>query len=255
MKCHDLGAYTSRNLLTFYAFAGTMYGSAKGMPNILSYKIDNTNNQPDPACALEAFRRTTLKIRAQRELPGYKGSVVNFSGNIRASDELETSIINMINAGAILVTTAGNDNTDAKNVYPCNYNNPDQDVHLICVGAIDNSYGRWEDTANYGSGFGKQVHIWAPGKDVDVWNNNGLAGKATGTSYAAPLVAGIVATYVGWEGTAVTPERAKSLLLTNAETGQLSRLGPGSQNFLANNGYQKAGSNDRKPYIDAPEYA
>ena len=130
-------------------------------------------------------------------------------------------------------------------MFPCAYDD------VICVGAVDKDYERWEGP-NVGSGFGSKVTIWAPGADVSTYNNNGDVIKLPGTSFAAPLVAGIIATYYGWEGTSMNPAKVLDRLNANAENGLLSGIKSKSPNKLANNGYLKAGGSDDKPYIDAP---
>lgn len=116
---------------------------------------------------------------------------------------------------------------------------------------MNKNYDRWEQSSKIGSGFGEKVTLWAPGQEVSSYNNDGDVGQFTGTSYAAPLVAGIIATYYGFEGPIDDLDTVRERLDANVESGILSGLKSKSPNKLANNGYQKAGEDDSKPYIDA----
>lgn len=145
-----------------------------------------------------------------------------------------------------MIGTACNDNADASGYYPCVYDD------VLCVGAIEKDYGRWVSSATSASGYGKKVTIFAPGNELSAYDKDGTGvNDVRGTSFAAPLIAGIVATFIGVEGTAMTPALALQRLRANQETG-LSSL-KGSPDALANNGYQKASNG--LPYIGAPGVA
>ena len=67
-------------------------------------------------------------------------------------------------------------------------------------------------------------------------------------------MSGIVATFYGWEGTFMTPKRARELLELNAEKDVLKGL-KGSKNLLANSGYVKGmASVYQLPYLGAPDF-
>ncbi len=221
------------------------YGSAK-KANLYSYKIE-TDDIPDIPCTLRALGQIVDNVKDRKTKDGYKGSVINISSVIPASDKLESLIGSAIAQGISIVSTPGNKNDMSSRIFPCAYDD------VICVGAVDDNYARWvNDKKNIGSGFGSKITVWAPGLELPSYANNGKGGLFTGTSYSAPLVAGVVATYYGWEGTAMNAGKAIERLIANAEDGLLSGIKAKSPNKLANNGYQKAGSNDDKPYLDAP---
>ena len=221
------------------------YGSAK-KANIYSYKVD-VNDSPDVECVLEALKRIVDKVKERKTKSGYNGSVINLSLNLPASDALENRIAAAIGQNIAIITTPSNEKLDSTKVFPCAYDD------VICVGAIDKNYARWIDSAkpDLGSGYGAKVTVWAPGVEVDCYANSGKLQKPTGTSYAAPLVAGIVATYYGWEGPSLEIKDVRDLLNKNVEKDLLSGMKGKSPNKLANNGYRKAGEDDDKPYLGA----
>ena len=222
------------------------YGSAK-KANLYSYKVD-VKGAPNQDCVVKALKQVTAKVKERKTQPGYKGSVVNLSINLDNTDALATQIDSVLGQNIAFITTPGNLNEDSKTVFPCAYDG------VICVGAIDKNYERWENSSREGSGYGARVTIWAPGKDITSYNNEGnIVTDVTGTSFAAPLVAGIVATFYGFEGP-LKPAEVIKRLNVNAENDVLSGLRSKSPNKLANNGYRKAGENDKKPYL-LPEKA
>eukprot|EP01084_Bolivina_argentea_P197367 338244_1 len=86
-------------------------------------------------------------------------------------------------AGAIIIAAAGNQGADANNYSPASSS------HAITVGAIDVNAKAWSKS-NYGSA----VDFYSYGVNVP-WYPKGIDDKhqfLTGTSYAAPLIAGVV---------------------------------------------------------------
>lgn len=114
-------------------------------------------------------------------------SIITFSWMLRPNEKIIYSAMNtLVNINVLIVTAAGNDNgLDACQVPPVN-TQPGKTPHLS-VGAIDNN----DEIASF-SNLGECVSIFAPGKDLLVANAyNSHYRLVSGTSYAAPLVAGI----------------------------------------------------------------
>lgn len=112
------------------------------------------------------------------------------------------AVNNLVSKGVVVVVAAGNDNLDAT------YENPANTPTAITVSAITDSDGKcggsgpslqvrakrnpddfFRSTSNYGS----VVDIAAPGSNILTTNNVGGYGNDSGTSMAAPHVAGAVA--------------------------------------------------------------
>jgi PKD repeat protein len=124
----------------------------------------------------------------------------------------ETAVGNAIDAGVVMVAAAGNDSMDAANVPPANipgvitvsaitdYNGaPGGGAMPTCRTAPDDTFA---DYSNYG----EVVDIAAPGSCIySTYLDNGYT-TFSGTSMAAPAVAGAAARYIAETG--VTPQDA-----------------------------------------------
>jgi YD repeat-containing protein len=123
-------------------------------------------------------------------------SVINCSfGTDGYSQALLDAINRASMTGALIVTSAGNDGRDLSQepYYPASYTAG----NLITVGATANG-DQLAEFSNWGEG---QVQIAAPGIDILTTYPNGDYVSVTGTSAAAPLVAGVAGllkTMRGW---------------------------------------------------------
>ena len=159
--------------------------------------------------------------RAQPAQQGYP-AVANMSlagGTNRAA---EAAVRNSIRAGVTYVVAAGNGNADASAYSPAAVS------EAITVGATD----RYDSRAEF-SNFGPTLDLFAPGVSIpSAWIGGDLMmATATGTSMAAPHVAGVVAQYLQNHRTA-SPAAVRSALVGNTTTGVLSNLGQESPNRL-----------------------
>jgi subtilisin family serine protease len=132
--------------------------------------------------------------------------VINLSLGGGAASSLQTSVDNAWNAGVVVVAASGNDNGPV--LYPGAYSN------AIAVGSVDSSGAR-SSFSNYGP----ELDIMAPGGNVlgTLCACNGYAGgygTGSGTSFAAPHVAGVAALLIA---SGVTDKaQVRSRLLTTA---------------------------------------
>jgi subtilisin family serine protease len=168
-------------------------------------------------------------------------AVVNLSWNFAVSsptdppaalDEAASRLIN--NYGIAIVNSAGNHRTDATSYSPTRV------PEVIVVGGLDwNNYlygaggpaclGINDDC---GSDFGPSVDLFAPGVDMlgamnDAFNSWRCI--ASGTSYSAPVVTGVVAQYLQ-NNPLATPAAIQAVLIEKATTGQIL----GNLNFSPN---------------------
>jgi thermitase len=105
--------------------------------------------------------------------------VINLSlGGSNPSSTLENAVNYAISKGTVVVAAAGNNGTEGA-LYPAAY--PD----VIAVGSVDPDL-KHSSFSNYGS----QIDIWAPGRNILTTKRDGSYGLVSGTSFAAPYVAG-----------------------------------------------------------------
>jgi len=156
-------------------------------------------------------------------------SVVNLSLGGSATTTLDDAVENSVAAGVIHAIAAGNSNANA-----CSYS-PARAPSAITVGATTNTDAR----ASF-SNIGNCLDIFAPGNAItSSWiGSNTATNTISGTSMAAPHVAGAVALHLGHllsEGELVPPPAADvdSYIKESATKGIVTSPGTGSpNNFL-----------------------
>lgn len=156
------------------------------------------------------------------------GGVGTDDGNCGKSDNdvLHQAICKSVEAGVTYVVAAGNDHEDASKLIPAAYS------EVITVSALADADGKpggeggspscradEDDTLANFSNYGSVVDIAAPGvcifstmpKDADIGDGSGY-GTLTGTSFAAPHVAGAAALWISGHPGA-SPAEVRSALI------------------------------------------
>jgi thermitase len=97
------------------------------------------------------------------------------------SNIIEAAVNYATQRGAVVIAAAGNF-AQERAYYPAAYPN------VIAVGSIDPNLQR-----SSFSNFGADIDVWAPGRDILATSMNGGYEFMSGTSFAAPIVAGLTA--------------------------------------------------------------
>lgn len=142
-------------------------------------------------------------------------NIVNISlaGIGMCSSEMQEAIDKLGLARVTVVTGVGNDNADAKDYTPANC------LRIIAVGSNDGQ-GRKSLFSNTG----ENVDLVAPGEDIYSTSNGGSTypetpwyGEQSGTSFAAPHVAGVVALMQSGRQRLLTPANVELILKNTAK--------------------------------------
>ena len=167
-------------------------------------------------------------VAAQRAAP----AVANLSLLGDPSPALDAAVAAVVAAGVPVVVAAGNDGVDA-----CT-RSPARAAAAIAVAASDAS----DRQASF-SNWGACAAPYAPGVSIEsAWNAGDDATRIlSGTSMAAPLVAGTAALYLSAHP-AAPPAEVAEVVASGATAGALGRLGDGSPDALL----------DVAPVLDAP---
>ncbi len=199
------------------AAAGTKYGVAKSSKiygiRMLACTEMTGNESFDLLGALDYVMTDQTTAR----------KVINMSFVGGASQSMLDALDNAMSKGVVAVAAAGNDHQDACTNYPAAI------PGVITVGSSGPS-----DSFSGFSNKGKCVDLAAPGEAVITaggWGDDSY-GSATGTSFAAPFVAGIAALYLEMHPSATTAEVSQAIVST-ATNGILSSTPAETINKLA----------------------
>ncbi|WP_406508163.1 S8 family peptidase [Streptomyces sp. NBC_00212] len=155
-----------------------------------------------------------------------KPAVANMSLSGGADAVVDQAVKKSIASGVTYTVAAGNDGQDAS------LHSPARVPEAITVGATTERDSR-DSLSNYGAA----LDLFAPGEFIaSAWNASDTATISdSGTSMAAPHVAGAAALYLA-DHPRARPGQVASALTASASTGLVTRPGSGSPNRLLNIG-------------------
>jgi subtilisin family serine protease len=133
-----------------------------------------------------------------------KPAVANMSLGGGLNTSVDNAATNMVNRGITVAVSAGNSNANA-----CNFS-PAAASGVLTVAASD----RNDNRASF-SNFGSCVELYAPGVNIPSTWLNGGTNTISGTSMAAPHVAGVAALYLAGNP-AAAPATVNSWIINNA---------------------------------------
>ncbi|MDP9193591.1 MAG: hypothetical protein M3P06_18000 [Acidobacteriota bacterium] len=199
-------------------------------------------------------------------------------------DVLEEVVHTITKQGVPVIVSANNQNGDACRTTPARLSARGgftigaarERTHVISVGATTWARPatptspavpgdlRWINplTVAQSANFGQCVDLWAPGEDIAVpeprrdlqvfFTASYRAQAASGSSFSAPMVAGVVARMMEEDPTLYatkteTAEKVRKRLLANATSIESANLGPGSPNGLLFLGYAGTFTEDITP--------
>ena len=196
---------------------GTLYGVAKNV-DLVAVRVLNCSGSGTYDGVIAGIDWVT----ANAQLP----AVANMSLGGGFSQAVNDAVAASIASGVTYSLAAGNDYGSNA----CN-GSPGSTEPALTVGATDNTDAR----ASF-SNIGPCVDIFAPGVNVtSAWLNGGT-NTISGTSMAAPHVAGVAALHLGVYPSA-TPAEVGDALVGNGTSGVVGNPGTGSPNLLLYMGY------------------
>jgi serine protease len=163
---------------------------------------------------------------------GQTPAVANLSLSGGTNDTVDDAVRRAVAGGVTVSVAAGNGNLIGRAVNACNVS-PARVGEALTVSATNSS-----DTKPTWANIGSCVDLFAPGVSITSTDANGSSSSKSGTSMAAPHVAGVAALLLsdGW----LPPAQVAGLIVDEATTGVVGSAGSGSPNRLL---YSRIGVN------------
>ena len=198
---------------------GQTFGVAKNV-RLLGVRVLNCQGTGTWSDVIDGVNFVTWHSR-QPAQQGYP-AVANMSLGGPTNRAADAAVRNSIRAGVTYVVAAGNWNSDAAAYSPARV------AEAITIGAT----GRNDARAEF-SNYGPTLDLFAPGVNIpSAWIGNDLMiAAASGTSMAAPHVAGVAALYLQ-NNKSASPATVRSALVGNSTVGVVINPGQESPNRL-----------------------
>lgn len=196
---------------------GATYGVAKGV-SLVAVKVADCRGAGSLSNLLSGV---DWLVKDAAKAPGTP-AVANMSMGGARSTALDSAVRRAVASGITFTVSAGNENADA-----C-AESPSAVPQVITVGATDA-----EDRRAAFSNHGPCVDLFAPGVAVaSAWKGSATAlARSSGTSMAAPHVAGVAALILA-DGTAKTPAQVAEALVRSAVSDHITGLPDATPNLL-----------------------
>ncbi|QRV96496.1 alkaline protease 2 [Ceratobasidium sp. AG-Ba] len=197
---------------------GKRYGVAKSA-SIIAVKVLGDNNAGWVSDIIAGINWATIRASTSG-----RPSVINISISTEEPNTvLDLAVTNAVNRGMHIVVAAGSTNQDSS------VTSPARAPAVLTVGAMNIDDERWVRSPSRGSNFGPGVDVFAPGHDIiSTWiGSNTATNRLTGTSVAAPHVAGLVAYLLSVEG-ALSPVEMDARIKQLAPRGVLTKIPVGT---------------------------
>ncbi|KAI0366477.1 serine proteinase [Pilatotrama ljubarskyi] len=201
--------------------AGTHLGVAKEA-SIIAVKTHDQHGEAPASVIFDAMGWIWNHVQETK-----RPSIVNMSfGFCPPEENIDKGVKELTDHGIHICAAAGNSASDAANVSPARC------ATAITVGASNVDDARLK-TSNYGA----VLTVFAPGdciKAATIGSQTAVT-YDSGTSFASPLVAGLVAYFISLAGN-VSPEEMMGRVTHVALQNVLTDIPDGTPNLLANNG-------------------
>ncbi|GAB2591097.1 hypothetical protein GCM10027168_25490 [Streptomyces capparidis] len=193
--------------------AGTVHGVAK-KADVVAVRVLDNNGSGTIADVIAGVDWVTRNAR--------KPAVANMSIGGGPNTALDQAVRNSIASGVTYAVAAGGSNSDASGSSPARV------AEALTVAASTPT----DQRANFSS-YGSVIDMFAPGTNItSAWNTSDTATNTlSGTSLAAPHVAGAAAVYLA-NHPGATPPQVASALIGGAALGKIGNPGSGTPNRL-----------------------
>jgi len=201
--------------------AGTCVGQQLGVAKkakVVAVKVMGDNGAGATSDIISGISFATKAAKASG-----RPSVINMSIGGPANRALDAAAEGAVAQGVHVVVAAGNESQDANNASPA------RSPNVITVGAVTIN----EQLARF-SNFGNKVDILAPGQDIlsAGFEADNSVKNLSGTSMAAPHIAGLAAYMLALEGQK-TPKALRDRLVQLSKKNAIGAVPAGTLNNLA----------------------
>lgn len=198
------------------ALAASYYWGVAKQAQVVSVRVLDCNNAFPNGSASSVIAGVNRMVADHQQHHPYEQAVANMSLGTNGAGivpALDDAVMNAVLAGITVVVSAGNEFVDACTRSPADLGDPHQYPTPSMASVITVGMTTQSDTMDPESNYGRCVDILAPGRLVGMPPKDGVGVfYGTGTSYAAPLVAGVAAMHMQRYGLANSPGSIEGII-------------------------------------------